>query len=78
MRIRQFARVVTVALGLPFVMASAANSAPLAPPQPTIGQSDNIVYVAVRCGPHAHYLRGHRVKRDGRTIFIKGGCVRNH
>ena len=33
-----------------------------------------IVEVAVHCGPHAHYVRGHR-NRAGQ--YVKGRCVRD-
>lgn len=33
-----------------------------------------IVEVAVRCGPHAHYVRGYRTRHGH---WIKGHCVRN-
>jgi hypothetical protein len=36
--------------------------------------SSSIVDVAVNCGPHAHYIRGHR---DGHGHYVKGVCVRD-
>ena len=33
-----------------------------------------LVQVAVKCGPHAHYIRGHRA-RNGE--WIKGRCIRD-
>jgi hypothetical protein len=39
--------------------------------------SSNIIEVAgPNCGPHAHYVRGHRSTKDHH--FIKGRCIRNH
>ncbi len=34
----------------------------------------NLVEVAVHCGPHAHYVRGHR---DKNHHYVKGRCVRD-
>ena len=36
-------------------------------------RSTAIEQVAVNCGPHAHYVRGHR-DHDGH--YVKGRCVR--
>ena len=36
--------------------------------------SSAIVDVAVHCGPHAHYIRGHR---DAHGHYVKGVCVRD-
>jgi hypothetical protein len=46
---------------------------------PLTGQSDSvhnqgIEQVAVRCGPDAHYIRGHR---DKAGHYVRGRCVRN-
>ena len=38
------------------------------------GASANIIDVAVHCGPHAHYVRGHR---DAHGQYIKGICIRD-
>ena len=38
--------------------------------------ASNIIEVAVHCGPHAHYIKGHRSTKDHH--FIKGRCVRDH
>ena len=37
--------------------------------------SSAIVDVAVHCGPHAHYIKGHR---DAHGHYVKGVCVRDH
>jgi hypothetical protein len=41
---------------------------------PSQGDS-NVIDVAVNCGPHAHYIRGHR---DAHHQYVKGRCVRDH
>lgn len=61
-----------LALSLP-VAASAA--APVAGGLAAAPQSTAIEQVAVHCGPHAHYIRGHR-DHDGH--YVKGRCVREH
>lgn len=38
------------------------------------GAASSIIDVAVHCGPHAHYVRGHR-DHDGH--YVKGVCVRD-
>ena len=40
------------------------------------GGNANVIEAAVKCGPHAHYVRGHR---DHKTHeWIKGRCIRDH
>ena len=34
----------------------------------------NIIDAAVKCGPHAHYVRGHR---DKNHHYVKGRCIRD-
>lgn len=34
-----------------------------------------ITEVAVKCGPHAHYVKGHR---DKNHHYVKGRCVKDH
>jgi len=53
----------------------AANSAQAANLRPLGIETaqDAVVEAAVRCGPRAHYVRGHRA-RNGQ--FIRGQCVR--
>jgi len=34
----------------------------------------NVIESAVKCGPHAHYVRGHR-NRAGH--YVRGHCVRD-
>lgn len=36
--------------------------------------SSPIIEVAVKCGPHAHYIKGHR---DKHGHYIKGRCVKD-
>jgi hypothetical protein len=59
-------------LAVPFT----AEAAPAAMSKPDIAASSNIEQVAgPRCGPRAHYVRGHR---DRHGHYIKGRCVRDH
>jgi hypothetical protein len=60
--------VAALALSLP-VSAYAVTPAVDGPRSAAIEQ------VAVHCGPHAHYVKGHR-NHDGH--YVKGRCVRNH
>lgn len=43
-------------------------------PQSAPAAASSIMDAAVKCGRHAHYVRGHRAK-SGR--YIKGHCVKN-
>jgi hypothetical protein len=64
--------VLTGALITGFPLAAKAMSLPA---QIEAGASANIIDVAVHCGPHAHYVRGHR---DPHTHhYIRGRCVRD-
>ncbi len=56
---------------LAVVAANIAIAAPLPPPDTA---ASNIIDAAVRCGSHAHYVRGHR---DRGGHYILGHCVRN-
>ncbi len=60
--------VAALALSLP-VAAYAVTPAVDAPRSAAIEQ------VAVHCGPHAHYVKGHR-NHEGH--YVKGHCVRDH
>lgn len=61
------------ALGL--AIAPLAAQAYVAPATgANVGGTANIIDVAVHCGPHAHYVPGHR-NHDGH--YVKGVCVRD-
>jgi len=64
--------VAALALSLP-VAAYAVT--PAAEGLANSARSTAIEQVAVHCGPHAHYIRGHR-DHDGH--YVKGRCVRDH
>jgi hypothetical protein len=55
------------------LFAAPAYAVPLAG-QPDASSNANIEQVAVKCGPHAHYVRAHRDK-DGHHVL--GRCVRD-
>lgn len=55
------------------VAALPAYAVPLAN-QPAAFHNKNVEQVAVHCGPHAHYVRGHRNKAGH---YIRGRCVRD-
>jgi hypothetical protein len=38
------------------------------------GGNGNVIEAAVKCGPHAHYVRGHR---DRNHQWVKGRCIRD-
>lgn len=38
------------------------------------GDHGNFIEAAVKCGPHAHYVRGHR---DKNHQYVKGRCIRD-
>ena len=37
-------------------------------------RNPNVIAAAVKCGPHAHYIRGHRNKAGQ---WVLGRCVRD-
>jgi hypothetical protein len=46
-------------------------------PQPgdaPMGGNPGVTEIAVHCGPHAHYVRGHR---DKGGHYVKGRCIRD-
>jgi hypothetical protein len=54
---------------------SPARAVPLSAPALATAPDGPVIEIAgPRCGPHAHYVRGHRA-RNGQ--WIKGRCVRN-
>jgi len=57
-------------LGAPTVVEAATPSLGLE----MTGTAPDVIDVAVRCGPHAHYIRGHRARNHR---WIKGRCVRD-
>ncbi|HUB97275.1 MAG TPA: hypothetical protein VL993_15240 [Stellaceae bacterium] len=60
------------------LFASAASLPAFAMPlgdQPAAPANQSIIEVAVHCGPHAHYVRGHRNKAGH---YVRGRCVRDH
>lgn len=61
-----------VAFGLWLPVAAQA----MTPAPDRLGQAAprNIEQIAVHCGPHAHYVRGHR-NRAGH--YVKGRCIRD-
>ena len=56
--------------------AMAATPAAAMAPAPLAVTADNpaVIDAAVRCGPRAHYVKGHR---DRHGHYIKGRCVRD-
>ncbi len=63
--------IIALALSLP-IAAQAVT--PAADGLATSARPAAIERIAVHCGRHAHYVRGHR-NRDGR--YVKGRCIRN-
>ncbi len=64
--------VAALALSLP---VAAPISAYAVTPAVDAPRSAAIEQVAVHCGPHAHYVKGHR-NHEGH--YVKGHCVRDH
>jgi hypothetical protein len=51
------------------------EAAPLAPSDRDLGASSRIELAAgPKCGPHAHYVRGHR---NHAGQYVKGRCIRD-
>jgi hypothetical protein len=71
-RIAYLALISAIGFGVAPLSAQAAVSAAAGMTGDT---SPAIVDVAVNCGPHAHYIRGHR---DSHGHYVKGICVRDH
>jgi hypothetical protein len=69
--------VTTMYVGAPLFAGVAAFPAFAVPlfDHPNAISNGNVEQVAARCGPHAHYVRGHR-NRAGH--YVRGRCVRNH
>jgi hypothetical protein len=65
---------VSLLAGFLFLAPVAALASPVGLEAPAAQGSPVITEVAVNCGPHAHYVRGHR---DKNHRYIKGRCVRN-
>jgi hypothetical protein len=61
--------------GLAFAGPISVQAATLRPAPVDAASASGIVDVAVHCGPHAHYVKGHRNKDHH---FVKGRCVRDH
>jgi hypothetical protein len=62
--------------GLALAAPVSVQAATLRPVPLDAASNPDLVEVAVHCGPHAHYVRGHRSSRDHH--YIKGRCVRDH
>ena len=63
--------------GLALAGPVSVQAATLRPAPMDASSNPNIVDVAVNCGPHAHYIRGHRSSKPPHH-YIKGRCVRDH
>ena len=64
-----------VAASAAFGAMTAASAAAMSPaPFALTADSPAVVEVAVRCGPRAHYVKGHR---DHAGHYVKGRCVRD-
>lgn len=70
----RIAALIFVGLCVTASLPLAAQAATLRQPGIETGRSTSIEEVAVRCGPHAHYLRGHRLKNGH---YVRGRCVRD-
>jgi hypothetical protein len=62
--------------GFAFAGSVSAQAATLRPAPLDAPSNPALTEVAVHCGPHAHYVKGHRSSKDHH--FIKGRCVRDH
>ncbi len=72
MRIAMF---IAAAICLAATFPTPSSAATMRPPGITTASPDIVEVAGPRCGPHAHYIRGHRARSGG---WIKGRCVRNH
>ena len=70
----RIAAVLAAAICLAASIATPSSAATLRPPGIATGAPDIVQVAGPRCGPHAHYIRGHRARNGG---WIKGRCVRN-
>jgi hypothetical protein len=61
--------------GLAVAGPASVQAATLHPAPLDTGSNPNVLDVAVHCGPHAHYVKGHR---DHNHHYVKGRCVRDH
>jgi hypothetical protein len=74
MHFMRYAALMVAVSALVAVVSAPSNAATLRPVAVDGGASP-VIEAAVRCGPHAHYVRGHR-NHSGH--YVKGHCVRNH
>lgn len=65
---------VSLLAGFMFLAPVAALASPVGLDALAGQDTSAITEVAVNCGPHAHYVRGHR---DKNHHYVKGRCVRN-
>ena len=61
--------------GIAVAGPASVQAATLHPGSLDAAPNPNLVEVAVHCGPHAHYVKGHRNKEHR---YVKGRCVRDH
>lgn len=72
-RICTFLSVGAIALAASFVSSEAAPM--MAGPELSGATASPLVEVAVRCGPHAHYVGRHR---NHAGHWVRGRCVADH
>jgi len=72
---RRFLALPVIALGL-IALSPTPSSATSLPLDRPAASAPVIEVAGPRCGRHAHYVRGHRSRINGR--WVRGHCVRNH
>ncbi len=70
----RIAAVLFAAAAVVWLPAATHAAAPAAAGVTSDVRSPAVAPVAVHCGSHAHYVKGHR-NREGH--YVKGHCVRN-
>ena len=66
---------VSLLAGFMLLAPVAAVASPVGLGTPAARDSSPVIEAAVKCGPHAHYVKGHRNKSGH---YVKGRCVKNH
>lgn len=70
----RFAALLLIGFCVTAPLSLSAQATTLRPLGVETSRSTSIEEAAVRCGPHAHYVRGHRLKNGQ---YVRGRCVRD-
>jgi hypothetical protein len=72
---RKTLRLTALTFAALFALAPVSGQALPTPGGLPLPSNGNVIEAAVKCGPHAHYVRGHRDQKSHE--WIKGRCIRD-